>query len=127
MSNRLTPVIGNWYDPLDKGGLFQVVAIDEDSGTIEIQEFDGNLDELDHAEWRQMRLEEAAPPEDWTGPMGEVETDDLGYSDLPAEEGLPESLENLATTLEDDLEEDEEPEEPPRPRPRLPDRAGRSG
>ena len=54
MSNRLMPMIGSWYDPLDKGALFQVVAIDEESGTIEIQEFDGNLDELDLAEWHQI-------------------------------------------------------------------------
>ena len=46
MGNRLPPIVGNWYAHRDKGALFQVVALDEDAGTVEIQEFDGGLDEL---------------------------------------------------------------------------------
>jgi hypothetical protein len=119
MSNRLTPIIGHWYNHLDKGNLFQVVAIDRDSETIEIQEFDGGLDEFDFEEWRQMEIEEAAPPEDWTGPVDELEADDLGYSDIQAEESRSDSIENLVSAWEQSAEEDEEVEEmeiPPRPR-----------
>ena len=47
MTNRLPPIVGNWYSHRDKGELFQVVALDELSGTIEIQEFDGGIDEVD--------------------------------------------------------------------------------
>ncbi len=54
MGNRLPPIVGNWYAHRDKGALFQVVALDEDAGTIEIQEFDGGLDELDIDEWRTL-------------------------------------------------------------------------
>ena len=43
MGNRLPPIVGNWYAHRDKGALFQVVALDEDAGTVEIQEFDGGL------------------------------------------------------------------------------------
>jgi hypothetical protein len=118
MSNRLAPIIGHWYDHLDKGNLFQIVAIDRGSETIEIQEFDGGLDEVDFEEWRQMYIEEAAPPEDWTGPVDELETDDLGYSDTSAEEGRPESIDNLFATWDETSEEDEEeaslPRRPPR-------------
>jgi hypothetical protein len=120
MSNRLTPIIGHWYNHLDKGNLFQVVAIDRDSETIEIQEFDGGLDEFDFEEWRQMEIEEAAPPEDWTGPVDELEADDLGYSDIQPEESRSDSIENLVSAWEQSAEEDEEVEEmeiPPRPRP----------
>jgi hypothetical protein len=119
MSNRLTPIIGYWYNHLDKGNLFQVVAIDRDSETIEIQEFDGGLDEFDFEEWRQMEIEEAAPPEDWTGPVDELEADDLGYSDIQPEESRSDSIENLVSAWEQSAEEDEEVEEmeiPPRPR-----------
>ena len=44
MGNRLPPVVGNWYSHRDKGALFQVVALDEEAGTVEIQEFDGYTD-----------------------------------------------------------------------------------
>jgi hypothetical protein len=44
MSNELDPILGNWYQHLDKGGLFRVVAIDEDNAVIEIQNFDGDVD-----------------------------------------------------------------------------------
>ena len=47
MGNRLPPIVGNWYSHRDKGALFQVVALDEQAGTVEIQEFDGGLDEID--------------------------------------------------------------------------------
>ena len=114
MSNRLQPVVGHWYNHVDKGDLFQVVALDEQSGTIEIQEFDGGLDEIDLEEWRQMSIEPAAPPEDWTGPVDELERDDLGYTDSGYEERGVEPLE-AAAALEDllETEEDLEFDEPP--------------
>jgi Family of unknown function (DUF6763) len=73
--------IGQWYSHLDKGETFQVTAVDEKSKTIEIQSFDGDLDEIDDATWSALPLELTEPPEDWTGPVDDVEVDDLGYSD----------------------------------------------
>jgi hypothetical protein len=72
--------IGQWYVRSDKGESFQVTGLDEESGTIEIQTFDGDLDEVDADNWRALPLELAEPPEDWTGPVDDVEVDDLGYS-----------------------------------------------
>jgi len=120
MPNRLKPIIGHWYNHLDKGDLFQVVAIDRESETIEIQEFDGGLDEFEFDEWRQMYLEEAAAPEDWTGPVDEVGKDDLGYSDLGAEEASPDSIDSLFATWEEARAEDEDTEGLPRRPPREP-------
>jgi len=74
------PEIGRWYRHLDKGEMFQVVGFDEKSGTVEIQAFDGDLDEIDADAWDERLLVPAEPPEDWTGPMGEIERDDLGYT-----------------------------------------------
>ncbi len=111
MSNRLTPLIGHWYSHLDKGDLFQVVALDAVTGTIEIQEFDGGLDEIDLEEWRQMAIETAAPPEDWSGPVDDVEPDEFGYTDMQGEEVSPERLEADALTWADVLEEREEGED----------------
>lgn len=75
------PEIGQWYARADKGELFQVVAYDGRSGMIEIQSFDGDLDEIDGGLWNSLAPERAAPPENWTGPVDDVETDDLGYSE----------------------------------------------
>ena len=63
MSHRLQPVVGNWYAHLDKGDVFQVVAYDEEDGTIEIQDFDGGVDEFDVDTWKAMPLEAAAQAE----------------------------------------------------------------
>jgi len=79
MSTRLLPEVGRWYAHRDKGQLFQVVAVDEDEGVVETQNFDGDVDEFDLAEWHAMPLLPAEAPEDWTGPV-EVASDDTGYS-----------------------------------------------
>lgn len=106
MINRLRPRVGQWYNHLDKGNVFQVVALDEASGTIEIQDFDGGLDEVDMEEWRQMAIESAAAPEDWSGPLDDVEPDDLGYTDMqPEGEGQP--FEAVVTTWEEIVENDD--------------------
>ncbi|MCW5572743.1 MAG: hypothetical protein KIT37_06895 [Steroidobacteraceae bacterium] len=64
------PTIGTWYR-LDGGELFEVVAYDPDDGTIEIQYFDGTVEEMDRDDWElqgeENRLEEAEAPDDWSG------------------------------------------------------------
>ncbi len=79
--SELAVVIGGWYQ--EPGGqIFEVVALDPDEQTIEIQYFDGDVEELDFDTWDEMVLEAAEPPEDWTGAFDEIERDDLGYSDV---------------------------------------------
>jgi hypothetical protein len=64
------PGIGNWYRQ-NGDALFEVVAFDDDDGTIEIQYFDGTVEEMDvedwAAQWEDGALESAEPPEDWSG------------------------------------------------------------
>jgi hypothetical protein len=107
MGNRLPPIVGNWYTHRDKGALFQVVALDEDAGTIEIQEFDGGLDELDIEEWRALAVDSAAQPEDWGGPLDDVEPDEFGYTDLADGEEAAAPLEDATTTWEQIVENDD--------------------
>jgi hypothetical protein len=76
-----TPNIGQWYARADKGELFQVVGLDEHMHTIEVQDFDGDLDEIDDEAWGALPLERCAPPEDWTGPVDNIDTDDLGLTE----------------------------------------------
>lgn len=69
-----SPVVGEWYRRVD-GALLEVVAIDRDDGTIEVQHFDGTVEEFDVESWEELELEEAQPPEDWTGSV-DVEPED---------------------------------------------------
>jgi len=81
MPADIDPITGQWYQPLDKGQEFQVVAVDEARGTIEIQRYDGDVEELGMEDWRQLEVEPVEPPEDWTGPLDRIEADELGLSD----------------------------------------------
>ncbi|HAS87419.1 MAG TPA: hypothetical protein DCS31_11625 [Candidatus Competibacteraceae bacterium] len=75
------PIIGNWYRNEETGDDFEVVAIDEDAQTIEIQYFEGELEELDLDAWYELPIEAIEAPEDWSGPYDEMEADDLGFED----------------------------------------------
>src|SRR6187399_395542 len=46
------PSIGDWYRQKEGGALFEVVALDDDDGTIEIQYFDGTVEEMDVEDWQ---------------------------------------------------------------------------
>lgn len=81
MTTDNDPIVGNWYQRLDKGQAFKIVAADEEEGVIEIQHFDGELEELDLDSWFELETELIDEPEDWTGPVDDVERDDLGYSE----------------------------------------------
>ena len=77
------PGIGDWYR-LQGGALFEVVALDDDDGTIEIQYFDGTVEEMDIEDWETQcedgALESAEPPEDWSGSVDVESADDEGRS-----------------------------------------------
>jgi len=82
IEDNIIPRVDHWYmDPKTERS-FTVIDYDEDDGVIEIQYFDGELDELDMEEWEDLAIEEVEQPEDWSGPMDEVERDDLGYDDI---------------------------------------------
>ena len=80
MPTESDPVIFNWYKHLDKGQNFRVVSIDESSGLIDIQYFDGDLDEIELDEWKGLDIEPVEGPENWSGPIDITEQDDLGSS-----------------------------------------------
>jgi hypothetical protein len=68
------PVIGEWFRRTG-GDSFEVVAIDRDDRTIEIQYFDGTIEEMDFDEWPEDEIEATEAPEDWTGSV-DVEPED---------------------------------------------------
>ena len=112
MSNRLQPVVGHWYLHRDKGAVFQIVALDESAGTIEIQEFEGDLDELDVEDWHTLSVDAAAPPDDWGGSVDDVEPDEFGYTDFQVTAGPGDPLESMTTNWQEIVEDDDFDETP---------------
>ena len=107
------PIVNQWYRHLDKGQRFFVTAVDEEEGTVEIQHFDGDVEEFDTSEWYQQKIEPIAQPEDWTGPVDDIERDDLGYSetDMTEEEWTEPLSERVAEPEEPEGTSEEEEEE----------------
>lgn len=75
MNNELIPVIGEWYQRTDRAQPFQVVAIDEDAETVEIEYFDGTVDEWPLTHWRALEIEPSGAPPDTSGAFDEDVTD----------------------------------------------------
>ncbi|HEY4210186.1 MAG TPA: DUF6763 family protein [Steroidobacteraceae bacterium] len=79
------PGIGAWYR-LNGGELFEVVAVDDDDGTIEIQYFDATVEEMDvddwNAQWEDGALEAAEAPEDWSGSVDVESSEDNGRGSI---------------------------------------------
>ncbi len=83
MATEMDPVIGVWYRDSESGRLFEVVAIDEDDGTVEVQYFESEVEEIDIDSWYELTLEPAAEPEDWSGPFDDLVSDDFGDTEEP--------------------------------------------
>lgn len=75
-NNNRQARIGDWYRSIN-GDRFEIVALDEDEDTLEIQHFDGAIEELDFDTWREMEVGPIEPPEDWSGSF-DIERDDYG-------------------------------------------------
>ena len=77
------PIIGQWYQDMQQR-MFEVVAADEDS--IEIQYYDGDVEELDRETWHQLNVVPISEPGDASGPYDDLELDDYG-SDVEEQRG----------------------------------------
>lgn len=98
MESALDPIVGQWYrhPDADKGEIFQVIDVDTDEDLVEVQYFDGDIEELPQDAWKSQGMQSCAPPEDWTGPYDEIERDDRGYSDSePSREQRRGATENI--------------------------------
>lgn len=101
------PIVNRWYRDLEQGYTFQVIARDDQQDTVEIQYFDGDLEEMDLEEWNVMALEPIEPPEDWTGSIDHIERDDLHYTDT----GITSEGHGKQPQGQEGLSEEVEPEE----------------
>jgi len=85
------PVIGDWYQAPDSMR-FEVVAVDDDDGTIDIQHFDGTVEELDFDAWEDSEFLPTEPPEDYSGSL-DIEREDYGMDlDRAAAQGWSDPL-----------------------------------
>lgn len=78
MPNEFDPIPDQWYAHLDKGQRFYVTAVDESNATIEVQHFDGDIEEFSLEEWRELEIELSEAPENWAGALDITEQDDFG-------------------------------------------------
>lgn len=117
MPNELDPLEDQWYAFIDKGQRFYIVAIDEDASTIEVQHFDGDLEEYSFDEWRELGVELSEPPENWDGALDVGELDDLGTEitdtnqedwSEPQQDFRPAGQEKLTPDLEASVDEYDE-------------------
>lgn len=76
MANKYTPRIGDWYKSIN-GDQFEIVALDNDAATVEVQHYDGAVEELDFDSWDEMEIVMIEPPEDWSGSL-DIERADYG-------------------------------------------------
>lgn len=76
MAQQAQPIVGEWYQ-MSSGESFEVVAYDPDDETVDIQYFDGALEELDLDSWLEMEPAGIEAPEDWSGSM-DLMTEDYG-------------------------------------------------
>lgn len=75
------PEVSLWYKDPATDQCFRVVALDEESDSIEIQYANGDISGLDFNAWLDGDFEPAEAPEDWAAPFDDVEEDDMGYTD----------------------------------------------
>ena len=76
MPNELDPRIDQWYAYIGKEQPFYVTTVNEEESTIDIQHFDGDLEELSLDEWRDLVIELIDEPEDWRGALDVADEDD---------------------------------------------------
>jgi len=91
------PVIGRWFRR-PNGNTFEVVAVDEEDHTIELQHFDGTIEEVDLESWAELLTVEVAAPEDWSGSVDMDPDDYTGHREDDIPPGFHELFEFLNET-----------------------------
>ena len=76
MGREYEPTPKQWYEDLENDETFQVLKVDEDKETVEIQYLDGEIEELDVDTWAELDLELTEEPEGWSGSEGDEDDDE---------------------------------------------------
>jgi hypothetical protein len=88
------PIVGDWYET-QEGESLEVVAYDPEEETVEVQFFDGTVEEYDLDTWNELGVAPGEPPEDWSGSL-DVKGEDYGVDlDRPAGDSHNNPLEDI--------------------------------
>jgi hypothetical protein len=86
--------IGSWFKTIN-GDKFEVVAHDLEEGVVEVQFYDGTVEEYDLDDLEELEMKPIAPPEDWSGSY-DLTRDDYGVDlDQPAGDNRTNPLDYL--------------------------------
>ena len=81
MAQQIQPTIGEWYKTVDDNA-FEVVAFDDNDGSIEIQYADGDVEELDVDTWEEMVAGPVEPSEEWSAGFDNLGNDEYRDVDI---------------------------------------------
>lgn len=98
--SSVKPELGGWFQDIENR-YFEVVAHDEDTGLIEVQFFDGAVDEIDAEMWQDLKVKASAEPEDVRGAFDDLEPDDLGDTEVVLHPGQHEHIDEEIDQLEE--------------------------
>jgi len=88
------PKVGAWFRAAN-GTVLEVVAWDPEEKSIEVQFFDGTVEEYDFETWTALEPRQTAPPEDWSGSL-DLPREDYGVDlDHPAGEDHHNPLDDI--------------------------------
>ncbi len=93
------PVVGLWYWDIEHQEQFEIVARDDKFGSIEIQFFSGDIQEVDLDTWYEMRVVSIAAPKDWSGPF-DIEKDE--FTEFSNETSDPHRFRSPKSSFEED-------------------------
>ena len=79
----ILPVVGNWYQDQIQNLYFEVVDVDQRTGDVQIQYYDGEVEGYDRESWQMLQLTIAAPPEDPASAYDTLEEGDWYSGDTP--------------------------------------------
>jgi hypothetical protein len=65
------PQVGHWYQRTDRPQPFHVVATNQADQTVDIEYFDGTVDEWPLSHWHGLDIEETGAPPDSSGALDE--------------------------------------------------------
>ena len=103
MSRDNEPVKGQWYENAEDDETFRVLSVDEDSELVEIEYLDGDIEELDLEEWRELDLELIEEPEGWSD-----EDEDEDWDEEDEEEEEDEDEDDDWDEEDEDLDDDDD-------------------
>ena len=84
LHSQSLPTVGEWYRAhAGQKCLFEVIDVDERSGTIATQWEDGDLDEFDEDTWQRMSPALTVSPSEWRDAPNLDTGDTVQYDNLP--------------------------------------------